>query len=185
MSWFHKFLQCLTLMSGDISSQLCFTVLTPAHEAQHSTADEQGIKKQMHWLIQSRTGKSIWWKTNLIIPRGILLLLVAKRLSPELPEGKTKFDTPAGKFHYDASEGFRWKQFLGVERGESISFKCFLECRDFTLEFCEIGKESSWEQKLPLLVEWCSHAESGVLALGPEQQSEGEVGQHRHCEPVT
>lgn len=121
-SWFliHAF-SCLGSMSfysvcvpsGDISTQLCFTVFTPAHEAQHTTADEQGIKKQMHWLIQSRTGKSIWWKTNLIIPRGILLLLVAKRLSPELPKGKTKFDTPAGKFHYDASEGFRWKQFLG------------------------------------------------------------------------
>lgn len=37
----------------------------------------------------------------------------------------------------------------------------------FFLEFHEVWKESL-EQKLPLLIEWCSHAESSVLALGME-----------------
>ena len=42
----------------------------------------------------------------------------------------------------------------------------------FFLEFHEVWKDSSWEQKLPLLIEWCSRAESSVLALGMEQQME-------------
>lgn len=84
-------------------------------------------------------------------------------------------------------KGLDGNNFWGSRGGKALPLNASLntDSRDFTLEFCEIGKESSWEQKLPLLVEWCSHAESGVLALGPEQQSEGEVGQHRHCEPVT
>lgn len=43
---------------GASSTQLCFTVLAPPHEAQRSIADKQEIEEQMHLLVQSRAGKS-------------------------------------------------------------------------------------------------------------------------------
>lgn len=42
---------------------------------------------------------------------------MAKQLSPELPWGETEFDFPAGKFHYDASEGLDGNNFRGAEKG--------------------------------------------------------------------
>lgn len=80
------------------------------------------------------------------------------------------------------SERLDGNNFRGAEKGGNASnillqtFPLDTESRVivatlliFFLEFHEVWKDS-WEQKLLLFAEWCSHAESALLALGPELQ---------------